>query len=142
MKWKLFFIAQRQTGEEGEEFYTLGQYTVPKSKTVTLKTVGNTDCFIYVTTNDSHANDAYAMPEFIGVNSPTDVITRYTLGLSNSGTANELKYFLGAHWRYTDPDPEVGTYWKFGNIHDWEADGSLEPVYFGSFRKILGVDYD
>lgn len=140
MKWKLFFVAQPQTDAEGNKYYELGTYTVPKTKTVWVKSEGAFDLFVYVTSNDSLANYAYSLPEFVGVNSPTDIATRHAYNLSNAASTLQMKHMIGAHW--VETDPELGNYWVFGSCHDWEAAGSPEPVWFGSFRKILGVEYD
>ena len=135
MKWKLFFIAQPQTDEEDNVTYEVGEYTVPRSKVTVMASEAGYDLFCYVTTDNTLANDAYTADEFIGVNSPQDILARVYLGLDNATTVNRVKYLLGAHWR---SDGE----WHFGNIHDWDDAGNPEPVWFGSYRKILGVEYD
>ncbi len=135
--WNLFFIAQPEnigTVEEPVEGYVLGTHKVPKDHVVVVKTVGNNDMFIYITGNNTLALEAYALPEFRGFGY-TDMIWRIACGLSNAGSQNEMKYVTGAHWR-------DGGEWHVGNIHDWEAAGSPEPMWFGRYRGILGVDIE
>lgn len=132
--WNLFFIAQEQDLGEGEMGFVLGTHNVPTSSVVVVQTVGALSMFIYVTNNNDLALEAYALPEFRGFGY-TDMIWRIASGLSNAGTANEMKYVTGAHW-------VVGGEWFFGNIHDWEAAGSPEPMWFGRYRGIMGVDIE
>jgi len=146
MRWKLFFIAQPQIANEGQEdeftYYQLGTYQVSKSQVVVFQTDSGYDLFCYVTQNSTLANYAYSLPEFIGVNSPTDVVARYTLGLSNAATVAQMKKIIGARWWVPYVDEENPAHWAFGNIEEWQTAGSPEPVWFGSYRKILGVEYD
>lgn len=146
MKWKLFLIAQPQIANEGQPdeytYYQVGTQEITKSQTVLFGSDSGYDLFCYVTQNESVANYAYSQSEFIGVNSPLDIVARYTLGLSNAATVAQMKRITGARWWVPYVDEENPAHWEFGNILDWEAGGSLEPVWFGSYRKILGVEYD
>ena len=133
--WTLYFVDQLETigtGEDAYEAYVLGSYNVRPAQVVKLISVTGTDLFIYTTKKASIAADAYTIPEFVGFGY-TDIITRLTLGLGNAGTINQVKYMIGAHWF-------SGGEWYFGNIHQWETAGSSEPVWFGRYRGILGVD--
>ena len=133
--WTLYFVDQLETigtGEDAYEAYVLGSYNVRPAQVVKLISVTGTDLFIYTTKKASIAADAYTIPEFVGFGY-TDIMTRLNLGMSNAATVNQAKYMIGAHWF-------IAGEWHFGNIHDWEAAGSLEPVWFGRYRGILGVD--
>ena len=135
MRWKLFFIAEPVDDGNGNITYTVGEYTVSKSKVVVMASEGAYDLFCYVTANGGIASNAYTMDEFVGLNGPIDIVTRAWKGLSNAATVNQVKHMIGAHWFSAGE-------WHFGDIHAWETAGELEPMYFQSFRKILGVDWD
>ncbi|GAG60760.1 unnamed protein product, partial [marine sediment metagenome] len=85
------------------------------------------------TGSNTLAAEAYNFSEFRGFGY-ADMIWRVALGIGN-GTALEMKYVAGAHWF-------TGGEWYFGNIHDWEDAGSPEPVWFGRYRGIFGVDIE
>ena len=136
--WNLFFIAELENigTEDGPvEGFTLGTRKVPKSSVVIVQTVGALSMFIYITKSNALANEAYSIPEFRGFGY-ADMIWRIATGLTNAGTLNEMKYIAGAHWWL--PGEDGG--WRFGNIKEWEAAGKPEPVWFGKYRDILGVD--
>ena len=132
--WNLFFIDQLEDIGDGEMGFVLGEYKLTQSQVVTVKTVGANHMFIYVTENSGLVVVAYTLPEFRGFGY-ADMIWRIAVGLSNAGTLAEMKYVGGAHW-YT------GGEWHFGSIHEWETAGSLEPVWFGRYRGIFGVDIE
>ena len=137
----LFFVDQEETIGSGEDAYQAfvvdqggeNETIIPKSKVTVIKTVGATSMFIYKATSLAQANLAISMPEYRGMNY-TDVRVRVEKGLGD-GTFNELDYITGAHW-YVDGE------WHFGNVKDWETAGSPSKVIFGSYRKILGVEFD
>ena len=138
--WNLFFIAELENiGTESEpvEGFVLGTHEVPKSSVVIIQTVGNFSMFIYITQKASLAEEAYTLPEFRGFGY-ADMVWRIAKGLSNAGTLNEMEYVAGAHWFI--PGEDGG--WMFGNIHEWDAAGSPEPVWFGRYRDIMGVDIE
>ena len=136
--WNLFFIAPLiniGTVEEPQEGFELGDHKVDKSEVVIIQTVGALSMFIYMTSNNALALEAYTIPEFRGFGY-TDMIWRIACGLGNAGTQNEMKYITGAHWFIAGEDGG----WVFGNIKEWEDAGSPEPMWFGKYRDIMGVD--
>lgn len=132
--WNLFFIDQLEDIGGGEMGFVLGEHKVSQSSVVIVKTVGATSMFIYSTKDNALAAEAYNLPEFRGFGY-IDMVTRIAEELSNAGTWNEIKYITGAHWWN-------GGKWQFGNIHEWETAGSPEPVWFGKYRDILGLDIE
>ena len=132
--WNLFFIDQLEDIGEGEMGFVLGEYKLSQSDVVIVKSVGANYMFIHCTKNSGLAAEAYTLPEFRGFGY-IDMVTRIAEGLSNAGTWNEIKYITGAHWWSGDE-------WHFGDIHEWETAGSLEPVWFGKYRDILGVNIE
>jgi len=134
--WNLFFIAQQEViGQvEGQDVYgyKLGpaDTIVQLNQVVNIKTVGNTHMILYITKNNSIANQCKDWAEFRGFGY-TDMIMRVAQGLSN-GTLNEIEYITGAHWY-------AGGEWHFGNIKDWKAAGSPTSVWFGKLRDIYDV---
>ena len=141
MTRNLFFLAQLENIADPEEDevmgFVLGEHKISKDSVVIIQTVGEISMFIYTTKNNNLALEAYSLPKFRGLGY-IDMIWRIALGLSNAGTLNEMKYITGAHWWV--PGEEGG--WMFGNIHEWEAAGSIEPVWFGKYRDILGVNIE
>jgi len=138
-KWTCFFVDQEEDIDPGPDT-VLGfildpggpnETAIPTSNVVIVKTVGANSMFIYTTQNLSIANKAYQMAEFRGFGY-VDMVMRIAQGLG-SGTLNEIEYITGAHW-YT------GGEWHFGNIKDWDSAGNPEPVWFGRYRGILGVE--
>ena len=141
LAWNLFFIDQLENiapgGDPEELGFVLGFHKVSQSRVVIVKKVGANYMFIYPSVSSGLAQEAYSLPEFRGFGY-TDMIWRIATGLSNAGTLVEMKYITGAHWWAAGP--EGG--WHFGNIHEWEGAGSPEPVWFGRYRGILGVDIE
>jgi len=136
--WNLFFIDQlediSEPGDPEEMGFVLGEHKLSQSDVVIVKNVGANYMFIHCTKNSGLAAEAYNLPEFRGFGY-IDMVTRIAEGLSNAGTWNEIKYITGAHW-YSDDE------WHFGDIHEWETAGSPEPVWFGKYRDILGVNIE
>jgi len=137
---KLFFKAELQTDEDDNKFYVINGTNIPKSKTVFFAEDDGDDIFCLVTNDKDFVNSAYDTDDFLGSGNPFDMVMRNMLKLEKRGTKlKELKYVIGAHWIENIAGEDVQ---RFGNVHDWENAGELEPVKFGPFRKILGVDYD
>ena len=144
LAWNLFFIDQLEVisepGNPEEMGFILGEHKIAKSRVVLIKTVGVSSMFIYITKSNALAVEAYSLPEFRGFGY-VDMVTRIAEGLTNAGTWAEIKYITGAHWWNPPAGGEPG-YWLFGNVKDWEAAGSTEPVWFGRFRDILGCNIE
>ena len=144
LAWNLFFIDQMEnisaSGEDEVMGFVLGTHKVPASRVVIVKTVGASSMFIYITKSNALAVEAYSLPEFRGFGY-VDMVTRIAEGLANAGTWGEIKYITGAHWWCPPVGGEPG-YWLFGNVKEWEAAGSAEPVWFGRFRDILGCNIE
>ena len=138
--WNLFFIDPLEDIGDGEMGFVLGEHKVSQSSVVIVKTVGASSMFIYSTKDNALAAEAYNLPEFRGFGY-IDMVTRIAEGLNNAGTWNEIKYITGAHWWIPPAGADLG-YWMFGNIHEWETAGSPEPVRFGKYRDILGLDIE
>lgn len=142
LAWNLFFVDQLENiappGEDEVMGFVLGEHKVSQSSVVIIKNVGVNYMFIYVTGSNALAQEAYAFPEFRGFGY-TDMIWRIATGLANAGTQTEMKYITGAHW-WVAAGEDSG--WHFGNIHEWQAAGSLEPVWFGRYRGIFGLDIE
>lgn len=140
--WNLFFIDQAENialqDEDEVMGFVLGTHKVPKTSVVIIKTVGANSMFIYTTKSNSLALEAYSLPEFRGFGY-IDMVTRIAKGLDNAGIWNEIKYITGAHWWVPASGEDPG-YWAFGNVKDWETVGSPEPVWFGKYRDIMGID--
>ena len=62
--WNLFFIDQLEDIGEGEMGFVLGTYNVSQSQVVIIGNVGLNYLFIYVTNNNTLANEAYSFPEY------------------------------------------------------------------------------
>lgn len=143
LAWNLFFIDQMENiSEAGEDEvlgFVFGGYKIPASSVVIVKTVGATSMFIYSTKDTTLAAEAYNLPEFRGFGY-IDMVTRIAEGLSNAGTWNEIKYITGAHW-WVPPTTEAG-YWMFASVKEWQDAGSPEPVWFGRYRDILGINIE
>lgn len=138
-KWTCFFIDQEETiGTPPDDYQGFivdpggpNETIIRKDAVVIVKTVGANSMFIYTTQNPAIANKAYQVPEFRGFGY-VDMVMRIAQGLG-SGTLNEIEYITGAHWW-------DGTAWNFGNIKDWDDAGNPEPVWFGRYKGILGVE--
>jgi len=134
--WNLFFIAQQEVigQQEGQDVYgyKLGpeDTIVQLNQVVNIKTVDANHMILYITKNNSIANECKDWTEFRGFGY-TDMVMRVAQGLSN-GTLNEIEYITGAHW-YT------GGEWHFGSVKDWKTAGSPATVWFGKLRDIYGV---
>ena len=131
---KLFFKAPLKTDVDENKFYIINGTDIPKSKTVFFAEDDGDDIFCLVTNDKDFVSSAYNTDEFLATGSPLDLAVRHALKFKDT-KLKELKYLIGARW----PGVEGNV---FGNVHDWEAAGKPEPVKFGPFRKILGVDYD
>ena len=144
LAWNIFFIDQveniAEVGEDEVLGFVLGERKIPASSVVIVKTVGASSMFIYTTKSSALAVEAYNLPEFRGFGY-VDMVTRITEGLSNAGTWNEIKYITGAHWWVPAAGGEPG-YWMFSNVKEWQDAGSPEPVWFGRYRDILGINIE
>ena len=142
MKWKVAFIAQKESWVEGDETvegFKLGpsDYKVRLPQAFILASQGNTYFFMVFNAGKSQALTAYDWDEFRGVGQTIadcykDVVARVAAGVGN-GTLNEIKYMIRAHYK-------VGGEWTSGNIHDFETAGSPEPVYFTNLIDMFGVE--
>ena len=141
--WNLFFIDQVENiappGEPEGLGFVLGGHKIAASRVVIVKTVGASSMFIYTTKDTALAVKAYGLPEFRGFGY-VDMVTRIAEGLSNAGTWNEIKYITGAHWG-VPPTTEAG-HWMFSSVKEWQDAGSPEPVWFGRYRDILGINIE
>jgi len=139
--WNLFFIASQEDIGDGVMGYKLGpdDTIVQLSRCTNLKTVGATHLFRVSVKNTSLVNEIVTTPwsEFRaigdGMNPYLDFAMRIALGLS-SGSVNELKHTVGAHWY-------AGGEWHFGSVADWETAGSPASVMFGPIMGFFGMDF-
>lgn len=142
--WNLFFIDQLENiadpGDPEVMGFVLGEHKVHPSQVVIVKTVGASSMFIYTTKSNVLASEAYSMSEFRGFGY-IDMVTRIAEGLSNAGTWAEIKYITGAHWWVPASGGESG-YWMFSNVKEWQDAGNPEPVWFGRYRDILGINIE
>lgn len=140
MKWKVAFIADRETLTDGEtQGYKLGpsDYELTASEVFPIANVGNTYFFMYFPASKTEALIAYDWDEFRGVGQTVrdcylDVLARVATGIGN-GTLNEVKRMIRSHYR-------VGGEWTSGDIAEFESAGSPEPCYFTNMIDLFGVE--
>jgi len=140
-KWKVAFIAQREVinAETGELGYKLGpsDYILHTSEVFHITKQGNNYFFMYFSATKSQVLTSYEWNEFRGVGETIadcykDILARVAVGMG-SGTLNEVKYMIRAHYKVDDE-------WTSGTIHDFEAAGSPEPCYFTNLIDLYGVE--
>lgn len=142
MKWKVAFIAQKETWVDGEsevEGFKLGpsDYKIPLSQAFVVANHLNTYFFMVFNADLNEALIAYNWDEFRGAGQKIsdcykDVLARVILGIGH-GTINEVKYMIRAHY-------SVGGNLVSSNIHDFETAGSPEPCYFTNLIDLFGVE--